>query len=149
LSSSSNLIPSRDLKLNDYLNRHFKPSSSSPRPRARVMESLCIICLNPLPSVVGSNNGGSLHGASEQSAVVDESNKITEPSPPSRGDVAHLQNCRHKFHDHCIAVWIEVFFHSYYETDYRWRIHVLHVVQTLIKSTSQIRSKVHPPSTSF
>jgi hypothetical protein len=31
-----------------------------------------------------------------------------DTTPPLKGDVAHLQNCRHTFHDHCLAIWTEV-----------------------------------------
>lgn len=69
------------------------------------MDPLCIICLTSLPSAeasLGEGNSLEQHGD-------DISHENGETPSPAKGDVAHLQNCRHTFHDHCLAVWTEVF----------------------------------------
>ena len=115
--------PSRDTDLASLFKRSFyaiivlspllPPISPQRDPRSSVMESLCIICLNSLPSAETSYDGGNIDESSEHRTVSDGTKETAEATPPSlnstlRGDVAHLQNCRHIFHDHCIAVWIEV-----------------------------------------
>ena len=67
------------------------------------MDSLCIICLASLPSAEISNPDSTLPNQQTDDAVLD-----LEPTPPPKADVAHLQNCRHTFHDHCLTAWIEV-----------------------------------------
>jgi hypothetical protein len=69
------------------------------------MDPLCIICLTSLPSAEASLGEGNLP---EQRAD-DISLENGEAPSPAQVDVAHLQNCRHTFHDHCLAVWTEVF----------------------------------------
>jgi hypothetical protein len=69
------------------------------------MDPLCIICLATLPSAEVLN----VDGTPLDQPADGLPGENFEKSPPGKGDVAHLQNCRHKFHDHCIAVWIEVF----------------------------------------
>ena len=64
------------------------------------MDPLCIICLALLPSVDGSDPDATL--------LDRQMDDTLDTTPPPNADVAHLQNCRHTFHDHCLAVWIEV-----------------------------------------
>jgi hypothetical protein len=69
------------------------------------MDPLCIICLTSLPSAETLVGEGNLP---EQPADDIPPENGATPSP-AKSDVAHLQNCRHTFHDHCLAVWTEVF----------------------------------------
>ena len=64
------------------------------------MDALCIICLNALPSLAAPSTA-------TPGFVPDSPTAGVETLTQGTHDVAHLQNCRHMFHDHCLAVWIE------------------------------------------
>ena len=68
------------------------------------MDSLCIICLASLPSAEAYIADATLPNQQTDDALLDH----LDTTPPAKADVAHLQNCRHTFHDHCLTVWIEV-----------------------------------------
>jgi hypothetical protein len=68
------------------------------------MDPLCIICLASLPSTEAPITDATLHNQQTDDILSD----YLGTTPPPKADVAHLQNCRHTFHDHCLAVWIEV-----------------------------------------
>ena len=68
------------------------------------MDPLCIICLASLPSAEVSNDDATLPNQQTDDTLSDH----LDTTPPPNTDVAHLQNCRHTFHDHCLTVWIEV-----------------------------------------
>lgn len=70
-----------------------------------VMDPLCIICLTLIPSADVSH----VTGTSLDQATDNLPGENSDTTPPLKGDVAHLQNCRHTFHDHCLAEWTEVF----------------------------------------
>jgi hypothetical protein len=69
-----------------------------------LMDNLCIICLNSLPSKEVPN----VNAISPDVQTDAAPRETIEATPPSKADVAHLQNCRHTFHDHCLTIWIEV-----------------------------------------
>jgi len=69
------------------------------------MEPLCIICLAALPSAEASN----VDNTSPDPPSDENPRENGDVPAPAKADVAHLQNCRHSFHDHCLAVWIEVY----------------------------------------
>ena len=68
------------------------------------MEPLCIICLTSLASADVSIADTTLPIQQTDDTLLDH----LDTTPPPKADVAHLQNCRHTFHDHCLTVWIEV-----------------------------------------
>jgi hypothetical protein len=68
------------------------------------MDPLCIICLTLLPSAEVSHVAGTLSDQPPDNIPGEN----VDTTPPLKGDVAHLQNCRHTFHDHCLAIWTEV-----------------------------------------
>jgi hypothetical protein len=77
------------------------PASALPVPLP-AMDALCIICLTALPSLAADPP------AAPDVLLSDGPTAESDTLGQSRQDVAHLQNCRHMFHDHCLAVWIEV-----------------------------------------
>ena len=106
------------------------------------MDSLCIICLVPLPSAEATIADATIPNRQMDDTLMDH----LDTTPPPNADVAHLQNCRHTFHDHCLTAWIEVITPKLNNMlTQRSRIHVLHVAQILIKSISQIQLKVFSP----
>jgi hypothetical protein len=68
------------------------------------MDSLCIICLNTLASTEASNADGPIPDRQPDEITPEPS----DTAHPPKTDVAHLQNCRHTFHDYCITIWVEV-----------------------------------------
>jgi len=106
---------SRDRKLGRVFKRSvlrhhpkgFLPSRPPPRVVSPDMESLCIICLNLLPTTGGDVSETSVAYPPVAGAVAG-GDGAASVARPLRGDVAHLQHCRHTFHDHCISMWIEV-----------------------------------------
>ena len=145
---------SRDWNLLEgYLRQRFLPSSSKPfclhlhldtsTSASPEMELQCIICLNSLPCQ--NNEATVLHPDTTSVETLQPEGTLTFPSSPSissiRGDVAHLQHCRHKFHDHCISLWIDVLpcLISRLLILFRLQIPVPRVVRHLIRSTFQTR----------
>ena len=104
-----------------------------------IMESLCIICLNAIPSAEASHVERSQTDPQNEESV----HENTDTTPSFKNDVARLQNCRHTFHDHCLTAWIEVFPAISLTLMSRLPIPVLLVVQLLIKLISQIQSRVN------
>jgi hypothetical protein len=106
------------------------------------MDSLCIICLVSLPSAEAAIADATLPNRQMDDTLLDH----LDSTPPPKADVAHLQNCRHTFHDHCLTVWVEVITSKLDDRlTQRSQILVLRVAQISIKSISQIQLKVFSP----